>query len=422
MGITRSLRRLTWRAFPVAGLAALLTAGAAISQEGGGVLLTFGIDQRFSWEDNPELEIPSTGDRFRSDTRLSFGGVSETSRDRLSFNLAGTLRGEDAGDGFDFGLDSPSAELAYTRLGYSSSFTISGFLRETDLDEGRALIEGEDGSLPVLIFEDGTARSKGAQLDYTWGEGMPLGGSLRTGLTDTTYSDTTDPDLMDNRTITAGAGLRFALNEVTDATLDLDHRRYDEDDDPAGAEDSTTLSAGLVRSLPRGNLRGELSTTQDEDGTRNGLSFGRTFELPRGSLSFDLGLTDVAGSGTYPTGALDWRQELARGAFSAQFSSAVIDDTDNEETLVTALSLALTQELTTRVGLNLGASWVRREELDTSLVTDNASINASLSYALTEDWAMNFGATHKVEDEDDFGRADSSSVFLSVGRTFDWRP
>jgi hypothetical protein len=35
---------------------------------------------------------------------------------------------------------------------------------------------------------------------------------------------------------------------------------------------------------------------------------------------------------------------------------------------------------------------------------------------------MNFGATHKVEDEDDFGRADSSSVFLSVGRIFDWRP
>jgi hypothetical protein len=421
VGITRSLHRRTRRLIPLAGLAALLTAGAAISQEGGGILLTFGIDQRLSWEDNPELDIPSTGDRFRSDTRLSFGFLSETARDRLSFNLGTVLRGEDDGGGFDFGLTSPSADLAYTRSGYSSSFTLSGFLRETDLGEGLSLVEGGEGELPILVFEDGTARTKGVRLAYTWGEGMPLGGSLRAGLTDTDYRDTTDPDLVDNRTTTVGAGLRFALNEVTDATLDLDHRRYDEDG-PAAAEDSTTLSAGLVRALPRGSLRGKLSTTRDEDGTRTGLSFGRTIDLPRGSLSLDLGLTEAAGSGTDMTGALDWRQEMAKGVFSARLSRAVTSSTDNDETLVTALSLGLTQELTPRLGLNLGATWAQSEEQDTGLVTDNTSLSASFNYALTEDWAMNFGATHKVKDEDGLGRADSSSVFLSIGRTFEWRP
>jgi hypothetical protein len=35
---------------------------------------------------------------------------------------------------------------------------------------------------------------------------------------------------------------------------------------------------------------------------------------------------------------------------------------------------------------------------------------------------MNFGASHKVKDEDVVGKADSSSVFLSVGRKFEWRP
>ncbi len=421
VGSSRSQRRLTRLAFPLAGLAALLTAGAAISQEGGGILLTLGIDQRFSWENNPELDIPSAGDRFRSDTRLSFSGVSETSRDRLSFNLGTVLRGEDGGSGSDFGLTSPSAELAYARSGYSSSFTFSGSLREADLGEGLALVEGEDGSLPVLIFEDGTTRVKSARLAYTWGEGKPLGGSLRAGLTDTDYSDTIDPDLVDNRTITTGAGLRFALNEVTDATLDLDNSRYDEDG-YAAVEDTTTLSVGLVRALPRGNLRGKLSTTRDEDGNRTGLSFGRTFELPRGLLSVDLGLTEAEGGGTDFTGALDWRQELAQGTISARFTRAVTSGTDNDETLVTALSLGLTRELTPLLGVNLGASWVQSEEQDTSLVTDNTSINASFSYALTEDWAMNFGANHKVKDEDGFGRADSSSVFLSVGRVFDWRP
>ncbi len=232
----------------------MLTAGAALTQEGGGVLLTFGIEQRASWVDNPGLDIPSTGDRVRFDTKLSFGIVSETPKDRLAFNLGAALRGEDDGSGFGFSLDTPSADLAYTRSGPSSSLTLSAFLREADLGEGLALIEGSEGEPPVLAFEDGSSRTKGVRLAYSWGEGAPLGGTLRAGLTDTDYRDTTDPDLLDNRTVTVGAGFRFALNEVTEATLDLDHRRFDEDG-PTAAEDSSTLSAGITRALPRGSLR-----------------------------------------------------------------------------------------------------------------------------------------------------------------------
>ncbi len=106
------------------GVVAVFTAGAALTQEGGGVLLTFGLEQRLSWVDNPDLDIPSTGDRIRLDTRLSFGIVSETPKDRLAFNLGATLRGEEDGGGFGFSLDTPSAELAYTRSGPSSSLTL----------------------------------------------------------------------------------------------------------------------------------------------------------------------------------------------------------------------------------------------------------------------------------------------------------
>lgn len=93
-----------------------------------------------------------------------------------------------------------------------------------------------------------------------------------------------------------------------------------------------------------------------------------------------------------------------------------------DETLVTSLSLGMTQELNPRLTLNLGASWTESEKQATGLATDTTSFDASLSYALTEDWAMNFGASHKVKDEDGVGKADSSSVFLSLGRTFEWRP
>ncbi len=196
---------------------------------------------------------------------------------------------------------------------------------------------------------------------------------------------------MDNQTVTVGAGFRFALNEVTEATLDLDHRRFDEDG-PATAEDSTTLSAGITRALPRGSLRAKLSTTRDDDGSRSSLSFGRVIDLPQGSLSVDLGVTEATGSGVDMTGAVSWQQDLANGSLSARLSRAVTSDTDNDDTLVTAFSLGMTQELNPRLALNLGASWTQSDKQATGLVTDTTGLDASLSYALTEDWAMNFGA------------------------------
>ena len=422
MAATPSLPMKALRLLPLAGLAALLTAGAAATQEGGGILLSFGIEQRFSWADNAGLVIPSEGDSFRADTRLSFGFVSETPRDRLTLNVSGALRGEDrTGGGFDFGLDSPAADLDYTRSGATSSFTTTAFLRETNLDDGLILSEGEGGESPVLVFEDGTARTKGGRLAYNWGEGTPFGGTVRTSLTDTDYIGTTDPDLVGNRTTTAGVTLRFRVNEVTEASVNIDHRRYDETG-AAPVEDSTTVSVGLNRTLPRGSLSGNIAATRDEDGTRTSFSFGRRIELPNGSLSADLGLTEAANGGTNLTGALAWRQELVRGGLSARLSRAVTNDTNNDETLITALSLGLTQELTPRMGLNMGASWTRREDVATDSVTDSASLDAALGYALTEDWNLNVGASHRLKDEDGVGRADSNSVFLSVGRRFEWRP
>lgn len=398
---------------------AVLISTAALAQEGNGRLLTFGISQNFSWADNPGLAIPSEGTRLRADTQLSFGAVFEGPRDLLTFDSGLALRGQDDGSGFDFGVENPSAELGYKRSGATSSFTASAFFRESDLAEGLALSE-EDG-LPVLVLENGSARVTGGRLGYSFGDGEPFGGTLRAGLTDTDYTGTTDPDLVDNRTVTAGIGLHFSLNEVTEATLDIDHRVYDE----AGAapdESSTTVAAGLVRTLPRGSLRARLSTTFDEDGSRSGLSFGRSIDLPNGALSLDLGLTESEGAGFDLTGALAYQQELPRGGLSARLSRAVTTDAGNDETLVTALSLGLTQELTPRMGLNMGADWSRSEDTASGSVTDTTSLNAALNYALTPDWNLNLGATHRMRDEDGIGRAESNSVFLSVGRTFEFRP
>lgn len=198
--------RKTPQLLSLGGLVAVLTAGAALTQEGGGVLLTFGIEQRASWvdESRPRYSVDRGPCPFRHQALLRHRlGNPERPSGIQSWRCAA---GEDRGGGFGFSLDTPSADLAYTRSGPSSSLTLSAFLREADLGEGLALIEGSEGEPPVLVFEDGSSRTKGVRLAYSWGEGAPLGGTLRAGLTDTDYRDTTDPDLLDNRTVTVGAG------------------------------------------------------------------------------------------------------------------------------------------------------------------------------------------------------------------------
>lgn len=95
------------------------------------------------------------------------------------------------------------------------------------------------------------------------------------------------------------------------------------------------------------------------------------------------------------TGALAWRPDLARGAFTARLSRGVTHDAKSDETLAKALSLGMGPELPHRSGLNT---------------------------RLPRRWGMSFGASHKPKDEDGVGQADSSSAFLSIRRSFEWRP
>ncbi len=169
MGTRRKRHCKTPQLLSLGGSSRVFTAGAALTQEGGGVLLTFGLEQRLSWVDNLTLTLPPPA-IVPGSTPDFPSASSRKPRKTVWPSILATLRGEDAGSGFGFSLDSPSAELALgARNGPSSSITLSAFLRETDLGEGLTIDEGSVGELPVLLFEDGSARTKGVRLSYDSG-------------------------------------------------------------------------------------------------------------------------------------------------------------------------------------------------------------------------------------------------------------
>ena len=399
-------------------LAALLPL-AGIAQETGGLRLTFGIAFRAETTSNLALESPAEGRTSQIGTRLSFGLFDETRVGSLSFQASGFLRALDGPGGTETGFETPDLRFAWNRSGARSTLGVTAFLREADLDTLRGLlIDPETGNVTPLSGE-GTQRQTGGDIVYTFGAGEPWGLTLSAGLTDTTYQDA--PGEVDNLRTRAGATLRFALDPATEATFGLRHSTYKED----GAARSDTLRAelGLARSLPLGNISATFFAEDTEDGTRTGLSFGRSVDLASGGqLTYSLGATRGASGNTNLTGALDWTRPLPRGSLSLGLRRSVASGDGDAETLATSLNLGLSQNLTPQTALSIGLNAAEAEETATGDTTRTATLNAALTHELPRDWALEGGYTHRIREEEATPRATSDTIYLELRRTFGWRP
>ncbi len=400
-----------------AALAALMPLGV-IAQETGGLRLTFGVAFRAETTANLGLTTPGEGRTNQIGTNLSFGLTDETRTDSLSLSASGFLRALDGPEGRKTGLDAPRLDFAWRREGANAALDVSAFLREDDLDTLRGLaIDPETGAVNVLTGE-GTQRQTGGGIAYTFGADGPWGLTLAAGLTDTTFRDA--PAEVDNRRTRAGADLRFMLDPATEATLGLSASTFEEDGEPT--RDTLRLEAGVTRSLARGSLSAMLFTEKTEDGTRSGLTLGRSVELPSGQLSYSLGATRGATGEVNLTGALDWAQELPRGQISLGLRRSVASGEGDAETLATSLNAGLSQNLSPLTSLTFGLNAAEAAEAATGTTTRTATLNATLTHALTEDWALDAGYSYRWRDEDTEGRANSDTVFLELRREFEWRP
>lgn len=391
----------------------------AMAQEGGGVALTFGISQGLWWEQNPDLATPATGGEFTSRTGLNFGLVSATPTQQLSLSAGGTLLGGAGRDGKNI-LEAPSATLAYHREGANSALDASVYHQETEVSALDFLFDTDPTGAPVVtaVSGTGTRRVTGAKLKLALGTEAPFGGDLSLGYAETDYMDTTDPSLLDSTRTTASLGFHLDLSEATRATARLGTTRLEE---TALAEKTTdTLELGLNRDLANGTIGITAGVTDGTSGTRQSLSFGRSLELPAGKLSASLGVAWPALGNPGLIGMLDWQKELARGSVGVKLSRSVTEGSGDAESTISQATFSLTQSLSPRLGANvaLGLKDSRDDASGTS--TRSTDLSASLNYALTEDWGLTMGASHRIRET--AVTADSSALYLSISRNFEFRP
>ena len=399
------------------GLAALVALPLG-AQEDGGLRLTFGISARVETASNPGLTVPAEATSSRLSTRLSFGLTDATRSGAMSLSAAGNLSTDNDDTSAD-GLIDPDLRFSLKRIGATSSLELSAFLRENDLDRLRSLILDPDtGAVTGDLVGDGTQRQTGGALTYAFGEGGTWGGTLSAGLTDTTYTGTTTE--VDNRRTELGGTLRFALDSATTVTAGLRWSRYDEDGFPS--RDTLRPELSLRRDRPAGFASASVFAEDTEDGTRVGLSFGRSWDRPGTSFAFSFGATRGVTGNLSPTGRVDWQKDLPRGSLNVNLLHEITSGDDDEETILTTVNLGLSHVVSPLASVSFGLNASDSQDTATDETTQNVSLSATYSHSLPFDWMLDAGVSHRIRNEDNTGEATSDSVFLELRRAFEWRP
>ena len=441
-------------------------AGASAAQDDpGGLRFVYDVGVGVSVTDNEGLADPGEGVTTRLTSDLTFGIVSQTRTATLDARIGFDgeyLNDPVSGDEFDAG--SPVGSIRYTREAANSRFSFGASYSRDRVDDVLTFLD-EDFNPVDLIFDAGTLQRLRADADLAFGIEGPVGVTFGARFDDRDYIDTTDPDLFDRRTLTLSAGLRLQFSDVATGRLSVRATRYEDDDTPRTERDTYVLAAGLdylvdpvtrvsidanftqideslagfalptvdavgfgisaERTLSNGTIDASLSRDVGTDGTtRDSVSVGRDMDLPRGALSFGIGYSTSDTGEDALVADLALRRDLPDGSLSATLSRSVTQNDDDEETLITRLSLGYSREINSasdvRVTFGLGQSE------DLAAAGGGTTTRADLDLVYTRDfvadldWSVGYRARY-LEEPGTSSRL-SNTVFTRIDRRFSIRP
>lgn len=435
----------------VCAVTTVLSPVAGMAQEGG-VLLTFGIENRLELAHNEALAVPAEGTDVANATVLSFGLSSETALDRLSFLASGAAIIEnaagDSGTEFDFGRT--TAALEYRREVPSALLELSASVRTDDI-----------GSFDDLAAED----ESGTQTDYALAARLEAGRTAALGFAigieyeATDYQDATDPDLVDfeearadaalilrfsevatgrigaryserdeetpgttvTETLVTYAGLDYSVSQRLDLSAEIGYAEIEtEDFDIIDRVTGPDLRLGATYDLAIGTMSARLLVSTDEDDDRREtFEIGRDLETPRDTISARLGVTRADTTGTDLVGFLLWERALPDGSLAFELGRSVSFDDDDGETATSTLTATWAKNISDISSISLDITY---EQSDSDVETiEQLTLGAGYTQRLTQDWNLDTGVGYRIRDDLD-GTARSPSIFVALSREFQIRP
>lgn len=395
----------------IAALLVPVLAAPALAQEQDGPLLTFGVTFHAQTNSNAGLDPVSLGASNTASVGLSFGLLSETNISRLAFDASAKLLAENGASASVTGFVDPRLSLSYSREAANADFSFEASLSGSDLASDLAVTDFDAGP--------GSRISTGVSTALNWGRTAPLGFGISAGLSTTTYQDAA-PDLIDNRTLRAGASIRADLSDVVRLDLGLNASQFDKTG--LASRDTLGLDAGLTLIRPRSEFSLRAAITDTADGTRQSLNFSHTLTLPDAALSYSLGAARGVDAQLRLTGSLEYQRDLPNGAFTIGLTRSLAAGSDTDaENLASSASVGYQTALGPLSNLSLSLDWAESIDTATDLGTANTSLQATYSQSLAKDWALDIGYTHRLRDKDGGGRGVSDTLFLDLRRDFSLR-
>lgn len=461
----------------IAAIAALSTIwpSGVLPQQGGtaatgGLQMDFGISSKVTVDDNFKLQPNASGTTTIFDNRLSFGLTSITASQELRLSGSGVLRYANIPGRTASGFEDPRLQFNYKIENSNSRLTADARYRRSDrefLDPFQVEQEEQILDGTGLFAGGGTITTRDAAITYETGLNAPLGFRITGAHAEKRYEDLSilNSRLFNTETDSIDATVSAKLSPVTVMRFNAGLKRYRADDFVQTDRETTDYSIGvtqdinpvwvldarlgrtevdttdtngnrqtkgtnsllkLTRTLSNGSAFALYDATVNQNGTRKALRFGRDLQLPRGNLSASLGLTRTPAGNTDGNAAITYSHALAASNFSLSLKRDVSTNNNDEEIVDTRLIVGYAYQIDTISSLNLSVNYGRSgsaDDLSTVPTVERTTLTASYSRALTQDWDLTGGVTlRRRSDTSAPGDAKSNSVFLTLDRTFSFRP
>ncbi|MCV2867313.1 hypothetical protein OEW28_01560 [Defluviimonas sp. WL0002] len=423
----------------------------------GGLQIDVGVSTGLTYDSNLSLD-PGGDDASIWDTGLTFALSSVAANQRLDLVASGVLRYIDSGGDTDFGLEDTRLRFGYQRESLNSRLDLTASYSDVDRDFIDPFVDTSDSG------SGGSVATTDLGLRYETGLQDPLGFWIDLSHNKVDYSDTTDPDLDDNRTDRAEIAARMNVSPVSTVTLSASERRYEEDVTPiqtdrtttttylarleheldqvytldlglghARIEDEeaglTTITSGLVgfvgatRAMTNGIATARLETALETEGRRSNLTFGREMELPTGTFAATIGASRAPNGDVDAIGSLAYVQRTRTGELTVILARTTYSD-DEDNVIDTSASASYRHEINAVSRLDFGVAWslVDRSSGGPEDETEFTRISAAYTRDLNADWDLTGGVTYRDRSDTDDGDADSTAVFVTLSRNYSFRP
>ena len=412
-----------------------------------GKVLSATISQRFEANDNYNLDDPSPGTSYFTDTRLNLGFLNATDTQTFRLGLNTGLRALwQAEEDFKFTVASPTtASLGYVNEWASGAFDAALSYRQRRVDYIESLDDfiTDNGGLPDDLDQlqgDSYEQRYDANVGVAFATDSPSSYALRLLATKIDYTEDT-PNQVARTTLEGQASWTLELNPVLSSIVSGDYLTYDADNAAETSLQVSSLDAGLIyepnenlllggglgyadRTREDTNNAGERLTTQSNSGP-----------LVRANLRYTLTDFVVRANAVYTTAAPDPQftgnivgtYRLPRGQLRGRiFQNYTATKSGGNQARVNGASIGVVRDITTLSRLSLDFAFAHQENVDELTDTDPADIDrvtavAALNFDITEAVSADIGYRFRSRQEDPQD-AQSNAVFFQIGRTFETLP